>query len=466
MFFVRPFLFFWVMAAGLVLSGGQGLASSSGIPWDVEEHVLSNGLKILFFVEDRAPVLTSMIWYRVGSRNELPGFTGMAHMVEHMMFKGTNRFGPKIFSNRIQRNGGRHNAFTSHDYTAYFERMASDRVGVAFELEADRMRHILLDPREFLLERDVVREERRRSIEDNPIRLLWENLRAAAFKAHPYGWPIIGWASDIEQLDVETARQFYQSYYSPNNAVLVVVGSFDPPSLLKQIRREFDYIPRGSESPSLQAKEPSQRGERRIFVKKEAQLPYVGVAYHVPNVGSPDAYALEVLAEVLGGGRSGRLRQELVEKRQLALSADAGYSLISADPELFTLSAQPTQGVSAEVSEKALYEVLERIKTEGIGEEELKRVKRRISAQHVMQLDSQFFRALLLGRAETIGSWRLVTEFLPNIRKVTSEDIQRVAQTYLTEENRTVGFLVPLPITTSRQESPPSPSPHGRGETR
>ncbi len=460
----RPLLVTLALLAFALMTAAPalGVGALPQIRWDVREESLSNGLKILLLRDPRAPVVTFMVWYRVGARNEMPGMTGLAHLVEHMMFKGTKRFGAKVFSNRVQRNGGRHNAFTSQDYTAYFERISADRVEVPIELEADRMKNLLLDPKEFLLERSVVQEERRRSVDDRPISSLWENLAAAAYQAHPYGWPIIGWASDLQRLRAEEAKRFYKAYYTPNNATIVAVGDFDPDQMLSIIRKHFGPIPRGPSPPAVTAKEPEQRGERRIFVKKPAKLPYFAAAYHVPTYAHEDAHALDVLGEILGGGASARLDRVLQRERQLVLSVGAGFPGISIDPKLFTLFAQPALGVKVDQVEAAIREQLEKIKREPPSQAELARVKRRLAAEYVIRLDSQFYRAMSLGRGEIAGSWKIVTEYLPKIAAVTAEDVRRAAGKYLVEENRTVGILIPLPLDGKRPRRRPSAQP-GRG---
>jgi len=379
------------------------------------------------------------------------------------MFKGTKKYDAKAFSNLIQKNGGRHNAFTGQDYTAYFERIAADRVETAVELEADRMKNLVLDPKEFLLERNVVQEERRRSVDDSPTSLLWENLQGAAYQAHPYGSPIIGWPTDIARLKVEEAKGFYETYYSPNNAFIVASGDFEPEKFLAIIKKHFGPISRGPSPPSVTAKEPEQRGERRIQVEKPAKLPYLGAGFHVPTYEDDDAYALDVLGEILGGSRASRLDRVLQREKQLVLSLSASYPGVSIDPKLFTFGAQPSPGVPVEKVESAMWEQVERLKKEPPTEDELKRIKRRLTAEYVIGLDSQFYRALSLGRAEISGSWKWLNNYLPKIAAVTSEDVTRVAQKYLIKENRTVGVLVPLPMDGKAGSPRPGAKPPARG---
>jgi len=307
----------------------------------VFETVLPNGLKVLLVEEPKAPVVTIQVWYKVGSRNEPIGKTGISHMLEHMMFAGTPSIGPKQFSLTVQRNGGVDNAYTTSDYTAYYENFAADRVLFGLELEADRMAHLLIGEKQFQPERQVVIEERRLRIEDQPASVLGEVMRATAFLAHPYRWPVIGWLSDIEGYTREDLVQYYRTYYAPNDATLVVAGDIKKDDLLPRIQALFGKIPRGPDPPKLVTVEPPQRGERRVSVKKEAELPLVFAVYHAPNLTHPDTYALDILAYVLGGGQSARLHQRIVYEKQLASYASADYSGVHVDPYLFGLSAGP-----------------------------------------------------------------------------------------------------------------------------
>ncbi len=446
-----------LVATGFFLSTAQAFSVGAipKVPWKVKEETLSNGLKVLLLRDSRAPVVTFMIWYRVGARNELPGRTGLAHLLEHMMFKGTPKYGAKAFSNIVQRNGGRHNAFTSQDYTAYFERIAAARVEVAIELEADRMKNLLLDPKEFLLERNVVQEERRRRVDDQPNSLLWENLRGAAFQAHPYGYPVIGWETDIQRLTVKEAKDFYRTYYAPNNAFIVAVGDFQEEKILGQIRKHFGPVPRGRAPPPVTSREPAQKGERRIQVKRPARLPYFAAAFHVPSYKNDDSYALDVLGEILGGSRAARLDRVIQREKQKVISIGAGHPGISIDPDLFTVYAQPAPGVQVQEVEVDIWEQVEKLKHEPPTAAEMNRIKRRLAAEYVIRLDSQFYRAMSLGRSEIAGSWRWLDEYLPKIATVTAEDVQRVAKKYLVVENRTVGILHPLPMEGQRRRRMP-----------
>jgi zinc protease len=419
--------------------------SEAGLRDSAFETVLPNGLKVILLENHKAPLVTFQVWYRVGSRNEAWGKTGFSHMLEHMMFKGTEKIGPEEFSRIIQENGGNDNAFTSHDYTAYFENLSSDRVQVAIGLEADRMQNLLLREEDFRTERMVVMEERRLRTDDNPQAVLTEQVMATAFQVQPYHWPIIGWMEDIARFTLEDLKTYYKTYYNPINAFLVVVGDFKKEELLPKIEKAFGSYPKGVAPNQEKDKDPPQLGERRIFVKKEAQLPFLVMGYHVPNLREPDSYVLDVIATILSGGKSSRLYQDLVREKRLVLSADADHSFISRDPNLFTLSADLLPGKEVAEVEKAFDQEIERLQKEQVGKQELEKAKNQIEASFVFGQDSIFYQAILLAQHEIAFNWRAIDDYLPSIRKVTPEDIQRVAKKYLIPDQRTVGILIPLP---------------------
>jgi zinc protease len=430
---------------------------------DVKEYVLDNGLKVLLLEEHKAPVAVFQIWYKVGSRYEPYDKAGISHMLEHMMFKGTKKHGPKMFSRLVQKQGGSDNAFTSQDYTAYFQTFASDRIWLSLDLESDRMTNLLLDEKEFLSERDVVAEERRMRHDDDPETALGELTEAAAFKVHSYHWPIIGWMQDIKGYTVDDVRKHYKKFYVPNNATIVIVGDIDSGKMIEQIRKYFGGIPKGPEPNVFVPAEPEQKGEVRVTLKKEAQLPTVMAGYHVPNQQDNDTFALDVLEMILSGGKSARLYKSLVYEKQIAQYADAGYPTPSKDPELFELFAGVMPEKGADEVEQALYAEVEKVKTGEIPDRELQKAKNQIEAGFIMGQDSNFNRAMMLGRYESVSSWRLLDKYLDGIRAVTADDVRRVASKYLTPENRTVGVLVPLPIT---KETEMPAMPGGRGMER
>lgn len=420
------------------------LVPGTGAGVEVLERTLENGLKVLLVEEHKAPVATLHVWYRVGSRNERLGATGLSHLLEHMMFKGTPTTGPKEFTRIIQRNGGWDNAFTSRDYTGYYTNIAADRIHLPIALEADRMVNLLIQEEDVRTERDVVLEERRLRTEDDPSSAVVEEMYAAAFKAHPYGNPVIGWMEEIRRITRADLLQHYRTYYTPDNAVVVAVGAFDREALFARIREAFGRIPRGPAPPAVRSVEPPQQGERRVVVKREAKLPFIFVGYHTPTLTHPDSFALEILASVLADGRSSRLHRSLVYEQQVALYAAASYDRLSADPSLFYLYAAALPGKGSDQVERALYAEVERVQREPMGERELQKAKNQLEADFVLSQDSIFSLARQIASYEMVASWREWERYLPGIRAVTAADVQRVARAYLTADNRTVGVLVPL----------------------
>jgi zinc protease len=410
----------------------------------VQEHQLKNGLKVLLLKESRAPIISLQLWYRVGSRNENLGKTGISHLTEHLMFKGTAKYGPKFFSREVQKVGGSDNAFTSRNYTAYFENGPKDQLRHWLEMEADRMRGINVDDKGFNTEKQVVIEERRLRTEDDPVDFMQEATLAAAYEAHPYQWPVIGWLHDIESISLDDFRNYYHRYYLPNNCTIVLVGDFDAAQALKDIEATFGQLPQGPEPPKVTAKEPKQYGERRVLVHREAQFPFLMMVYHVPNWQDPDAYPLELLSRILSQGRSSRLYQNLVYKQKLALSAGSDYDLDTTDPFLFMLYGQPMPGKTVPQLEAALEAEVKKLQQDLVDDAELTKAKNQVSAHFYMAMDSLFYRGMALGRTETVARWTLLKEFIPKIQQVTREDVRRVAQKYLVANNRTVGILVPV----------------------
>lgn len=412
----------------------------------VREHILGNGMKVLLLEDHKAPVGVLQVWYRVGSRNEELGRTGLSHVLEHMMFKGTEKYGAEEYSRIIQRNGGNENAFTGEDMTTYFATLASDRLGVAIDLEADRMHNLRFDEEQFTPELNVVMEERRLRMDNNPTSALFETLNAVAYTAHPYQWPVIGWMNDLRLLTRGDALAYYKLHYTPGNAFAVVVGDFESDAMLATLEKHFGAVPRGPLPPPVLAVEPEQQGERRAVVRRPAHLPFVAIAYHVPNLRSADGHVLEVLSQILAGGKSARLYQDLVYERRLARSAGASYNMTSADPSLFYLYGQPLPGKSTAVLEAELLAHAERLKSTDVTAAELAKAKSGIEAAFILAQDSLFYQGMLLGQYEIAGTWKDLDAYLPKVRAVTAADLRRVADFYLTDDNRTVGVLEALPV--------------------
>ncbi len=429
----------------------------------VSETVLPNGLKVLLLETHKAPIVTFQVWYRVGSRNEEYGKTGLSHMLEHMMFKGTQKFGPGELSQIVQENGGQHNAFTSTDSTTYYQNFKADRVNISLELESDRMHNLILKNDDFQTERSVVMEERRLRTDDNPKATLWEQLHATAFQLQPYHWPVIGWMQDIARFSVDDLKKYYQRFYNPANAVLVVVGDFKKDELLPRIEQSFGAIPKGILPEHAVAVDPPNRGERKIIVTKEARLASLVMAYHVPNLraqemddgrqlrnadkteDAKDSYVLEVIEALLGSGESSRLQISLVRKKKVVLSVGVSNQFLSRDPDLFYISADVLPDKTVEDVEKSVEEEIERLQTELVSDRELQKAKNQLEAGFIFQQDSLVSQGMQLGRYEMASSWRDIDGYLPAIRKVSAEDIRRVAKRYFTQDNRTVAVLMPLP---------------------
>ncbi|MET0051409.1 MAG: pitrilysin family protein [Candidatus Thiodiazotropha sp.] len=417
----------------------------------VVEHRLDNGMKVIVKQDKRAPIAVSQVWYKVGSSYEHSGITGISHVLEHMMFKGTEKHAPGEFSRIIAANGGEENAFTGTDYTAYYQTLASDRLEVAFELESDRMRNLRLLEDEFVKEVAVVMEERRMRTEDKPQSLTYELFQSGAYQTSPYRHPIIGWMADLENLQADDLRVWYRKWYAPNNATLVVVGDVDPQQVIAMAERHFGALKAESIASNNPTTEPTQHGIKRFTLKTPASQPYMIMGYKAPALTRADQewepYALEMLTYILDGGSSARLASELIRGQELAVSVDTSYDAFSRLPGMLVFDAVPRPGVSVEQVEAAIRQQLERFKTELVSPEELQRVRNQIVAAKVFQRDSVFYQAMLIGRLETVGlDWRLADGYVDHLKAVTAEQIRDVARKYLVEDNLTVTVLEPLPM--------------------
>ncbi len=417
----------------------------------VHEYKLDNGLKLIVKEDHRAPIMVSQVWYKVGSSYEHDGITGLSHVLEHMMFKGTKAHPNGEFSRIISENGGRENAFTSQDYTAYFQTMEKSRLPVSFELEADRMRNLTIPDDEVLKEVKVVMEERRMRTDDNPQSLTYEQFNATAYTSSPYRIPVIGWMDDLENLQVEDLKDWYRMWYAPNNATLVVVGDVDPDEVYAQARKYFGPLKPSKIRPVKPRHEIRQLGRKDLKVEAPAKLPYLIMGYKAPVVLNAEQdwepYALDVLAGVLDGGDSARLARELVRGKAVAASAGASYDGYDRLETLFLLSGTPATGHSIADLEKALLEQVKRLREKPASAKELERVKAQIRASKVYEQDSIFYQAMQIGILETVGlSWKDADAYLERIEAVTPEQVQAVARKYLVPERLTVAQLVPQPI--------------------
>ena len=416
----------------------------------VEKRILPNGLTVITKEIHDKPIVAAVIWYRVGSRNEEIGQTGKSHFLEHMLFKGTERYKKGEIDMITLRNGGANNAFTWLDFTAYYFTFASDRWQTALEIESDRMRNTLFDEEEFASEKQVVEEELRIGL-DGPWEALENEVWATAFRQHPYHWPTVGWLEDLESATGADMKAYCDKWYHPRNATLVIVGDFNTEEVLERIEESFGPIPEGPGVRRLRIVEPPQRGEKRVVVKKETPIQRLLIAYHAPAVGHADSYALQIVEGILSTGKSSRLYQRLVEGDQSVTIASASFH-DHIDPSLFYIKAELKPGFELSAVERAIAEEIERLKTERVPEAELEKAKQQIEADLVLSNEEPLQQAILLGQFETIAfdeqipedsrGYKYLDTLLDRIRSVTAEDVAGVAEKYFTADNRTVGWLV------------------------
>ncbi len=423
----------------------------------VFEHTLVNGLKVLVKEDHRSPVAVSQVWYKVGSSYEPGGITGVSHMLEHMMFKGTDKHPAGEFSRIISENGGDENAFTGQDYTAYFQTMEASRLAVSFELEADRMRNLHLLPEELKKELQVVTEERRMRTDDNPQAKMQEQFMTMAYSNSPYKHPVIGWPADIANYTVEDLQAWYQRWYAPNNATLIVVGDVQPQAVFDLAEKYFSALKPSDIKPLKPQTEIEQLGVRKMTVKVPAKLPSLLMGYKVPVLKTAEneweAYALEVLAGVLDGGSSARLSSALVRGKQIAVSAGAGYGLTSRMSDLFELQATPAEGKTVDQLEVALKDEIKKLQQNLISTEELQRIKAQVLASDIYQKDSNFYQAMEIGTLETVGlGWQKADEYVPKINQVTAEQVRDVARKYLIDDHLSIAYLEPQTINSTTEK--------------
>jgi len=413
---------------------------------------LNNGLQVILKESHVAPVASFWIYYRVGSRNELPGVTGVSHWVEHMLFKGTEQFPRGEFDKAVSRAGGIFNGMTSQDWTTYFETFPSERIELALQVESDRMANSIFDPEETESERSVIISEREGS-ENNYFYLLNEEVQASAFRAHSYHHPIIGWKSDLLTMDRADLYGHYRTFYTPNNAIAVAVGDFDTQEMLAQIERYFGALPAGPAVPRVRVQEPEQQAEHRVILRGNDVTSYLIMAFHAPEATHPDFFPLIVMDAVLsgakgmglfgGGGnnRSNRLYKALVDT-QLAVDISSSYRP-TIDPDLFSFYATLAQGVEHQQIEEAIWGEIAKIQQEGVTANELTKAIKQTKAQFAYSSESVTYQAYWLGFSEVIASTEWLDDWLEKLTAVTAEDVQRVAQAYFAQHNQTVGWYVP-----------------------
>jgi predicted Zn-dependent peptidase len=408
---------------------------------DVKSLTLKNGMKIFVLEDNSIPNANMYFFYKVGSRNEYIGITGISHFFEHMMFNGAKKYGPKEFDRVMEANGGSNNAYTSENITAYTDWFPSSSIEVMFDLEADRIANLNFDPKMIESERGVILSERSTGLENNPLEQLWQETQATAYIAHSYQWPVIGWESDIKNWTKEDLENYFHTYYAPNNCVVVISGDVKLNQVKKLAEKYFEPIPAGPKPRSLHTIEPEQTGERRLFVKREVPSPYILITYHVQQTGSEDYYPLDLLNSILSEGEFSRLYNSIVDNQQIALEIGSYYPE-AFDPILFYFYGIANDGVTAAQLEKAILDEVDKIIKEGISESELQKVKN----QKLMG----FYRTTetINGMSNTIGTYELffgdykkMFSAPDDYKKVTAEDIKTVAAKYFTKQNRTVGIL-------------------------
>ncbi|PKO94339.1 MAG: peptidase M16 [Betaproteobacteria bacterium HGW-Betaproteobacteria-10] len=415
------------------------------------EMTLKNGMRVIVKEDHRAPTAVQMVWYRVGSMDEVDGNSGVAHVLEHMMFKGTPSVGPGEFNKRVAAAGGRDNAFTSRDYTAYFQQVPKEKLEDVMQLEADRMRHLNVEAKEFEQEIKVVMEERRMRTDDNPQSKLFEQMNAVAFQAHPYRRPIIGWMNDLETMTVDDAKAWYDTWYVPNNAYAVISGDVDHQAVFALAEKYYGQL-EGRALPLRRAQtEPAQEGPRRLVVKAPAELPVLIMGYKAPVLRDVDKdsepYALEMLIAILDGHDAARFNKRLVREDKVALSVGAGYDSTARGPGMIHLSGTPSEGKTVADLEAALRAEIARVQKEGVSAPELKRAKAQWLASQVYKLDSMFGQAMEIGQTEAVGiPYQKIGRMLEKLQEVTAAEVQAVAQKYFTDDGLTVGVLDPQPV--------------------
>jgi predicted Zn-dependent peptidase len=409
----------------------------------VEERSLKNGLQIRLLRDNSLPVCTLYGFFRVGSRNERPGITGISHLFEHMMFNGSKKYGPKEFDRRLEAAGGTSNAYTSHDLTAYYEDFASEALPLVLDLEADRMASLIIDDSSLAREREVVKEERRFRTDNDIDGMMDEALGALTFLAHPYRWPVIGWMSDIEAITRQDCERYFRSYYAPNNCTLVLVGDFEVDAAMREIERLYGGIAPGEPPPAVTTGEPRQKGARRAEIRYPSQAPALLAGFRGPSGRDPDSLVLDLIETALSSGEGARLKRALVYEQELCVDSHVYYGW-RMDPGLFEISLKLNPGVDPQRAESSLWAELSRLSDEQISERELERAKNLVRNQLLRALSTTNGRAHTIGQMEVmLGTWRAMLDLPDRYASITAADVQRVAQKTFAPHRRNVVTLVP-----------------------
>jgi zinc protease len=437
----------------------------------VHEYHLPNGLKVLIKEDHRVPIVVTEVWYKVGSSYEPNGITGISHVLEHMMFKGTKRYGPGVFSQIVAENGGEENAFTSSDYTGYYQMLEATKLPISLQLEADRMQNLLIQQAEFTKEIEVVKEERRLRTDDNPQSFALERFLAQANVATPYHHPVIGWMGDLNHLLVSDVQKWYHSWYVPNNAILVIVGDVKPEDTFRLVRKYFAPLKSGVLPDIKQPAEINNIGLRRIMVQTPAKLPLLAMGYNTPvlKTANPrsDAYALEVLQAILDGGDSARLPTTLVRGKQLASNIEVSYDMFSRLDSIFTIAAIPAANHTTFELENAILAEISNLQNHLLGNHELTRAKAQLIANKTYGKDSILNEANEIGALEAVNlSWKEAPEYIDQVKEVTPAQVQAVAKKYLVLDRLTVTTLKPLPLKQNTASQQPTVTTGGQQNVR
>jgi zinc protease len=438
-------LFFQCIIAtvlGLEFSNAQ-VDYKKKIHLDVKTFNLANGLEVLVHEDHTTPLVSFQQWYRVGSRNEKPGMTGIAHFFEHLMFKGTKKFSSDDFENLIQANGGANNAFTTFDYTGYYVDLPASKIEIIFQIESDRMINLLFDPVSIQSEREVVKEERRFRLENRVEGYLSEAVFASVFKVHPYKWPVIGSMADLNSISLEQFQDFYKTYYSPNNSIIVIAGAVQFSKVKDLIQKYFGSIPGQTVPPLNVTQEPEQKSQRLVTLKKDIQNPYFTIAYKAVPAGHKDQYVMDLLSNILSEGPSSRLYKKMVYKEQLATSIYS-YAYTPIDSGIFNITSSLKPGKSLDKSIELVLSEIEKLKTQAVSSEELTKAKNQVIKSYVDSLKTVSGKARAIATNQIMfGDYKVMLDDLDKYMAVTADDIQRVSRNYFTRDKSSIVKVVP-----------------------